>query len=125
MHQSRTERPVVLIVEDEFLIRMAAAEAIGEAGFEVIEAANADEAITILEARQDIRVIFTDIKMPGSMDGMRLAHAVRHRWPPIRIMATSGHYDIEEAGLPLGSIFFRKPYSPHDIACTLNALTAA
>jgi two-component system, response regulator PdtaR len=125
MHQSPTERSVVLIVEDEFLIRMAAAEAIGEAGFEVIQAANADEAISLLEARQDVRVVFTDIKMPGSMDGMRLAHAVRHRWPPIRIIATSGHYDIDEARLPLGSIFFRKPYSPHDIARTLNALTAA
>jgi len=125
MHQSTTGRPVVLIVEDEFLIRMAAAEAIAAAGFEVIEAANADEAIKILEARQDIRVVFTDIKMPGSMDGMRLAHAVRHRWPPIRIIATSGHYDIEEERLPLGSIFFRKPYSPDDIAWTLNALIAA
>src|SRR4051794_7618229 len=100
MHQSATERPVVLIVEDEFLIRVAAAEAIGESGFEVIEAANADEAITILEARQEVRVVFTDVKMPGSMHGMRLAHAVRHRWPPIRIIATSGHYDIDEACLP-------------------------
>jgi CheY-like chemotaxis protein len=74
MAELASERPVVLIVEDEFLIRMASAEAIRDAGFEVLEAANADEAIGILESRRDIRVVFTDIQMPGSMDGAKLAH---------------------------------------------------
>ena len=88
----------MLIVEDEFLLRMDAAEAIGAAGFEVIEAANADEAIEVLEARPDITVVFTDIQMPGSMDGLKLARAVRGRWPPIKIIATSGHLHVSESG---------------------------
>ena len=79
-------RPVVLVVEDEVLIRMNTAEIIEDAGFEVLEAANADEAIALLEARRDIQVIFTDIDMPGSMNGIKLAQAVRGRWPPIKML---------------------------------------
>ena len=82
--------PVVLIVEDEPLVRVGACNMIEDAGFEVIEAASADEAIRILESRSDIRVVFTDVHMPGTMDGLRLAHAVRGRWPPIKIIVTSG-----------------------------------
>ena len=91
-----SKRPVVLIVEDEFLLRMDAADMIAAAGFEVVEAENADQAIEILEARRDITVVFTDIQMPGSMDGLKLARAVRGRWPPIKIVATSGHLDVGE-----------------------------
>jgi CheY-like chemotaxis protein len=98
-----SQAPVVLIVEDEFLLRMSAVEMIEEAGFEIVEAGNADEAITILESRSDIRVVFTDIQMPGSMDGLKLAAAVRHRWPPIKIIATSGHCVIGERDLPTAS----------------------
>ena len=78
----KSKGPVVLIVEDEFLLRMDAVDMIAAAGFEAVEAANADEAIKILEARRDITVVFTDIQMPGSMDGLKLARAVRGRWPP-------------------------------------------
>ena len=82
--------PVILIAEDEFLLRMDfPAQMIESAGFEVIQAANADEAIAILKARPDIHVVFTDIQMPGSMDGLNLARFVRDRWPPIKIVATS------------------------------------
>jgi CheY-like chemotaxis protein len=77
-------RQVVLIVEDKALVRMTAVGMVEEAGFEVLEATNADEAILLLEARRDITVIFTDIEMPGSIDGLRLAAAVRGRWPPIK-----------------------------------------
>jgi CheY-like chemotaxis protein len=83
------KRPVVLVVEDDFSIRMNAAEMIAEAGFNVVGAKSADEAIVILEDRFDITVVFTDIQMPGSMDGLRLAAAIRGRWPPITIVATS------------------------------------
>jgi CheY-like chemotaxis protein len=76
----RARRPVVLIVEDEFLLRMDAVDMIAAAGFEVVEAANADQAIDIMESRRDITVVFTDIQMPGSMDGLKLARAVRGRW---------------------------------------------
>jgi CheY-like chemotaxis protein len=116
-------RPVVLIVEDEFLLRMDAAEMIEAAGFEVIEAANADQAIQLLEARPDITVIFTDIQMPGSMDGLKLARAVRGRWPPIKIIATSGRPNIGEGDLPEGGRFLPKPYSPVQVTGVLRELT--
>jgi two-component system, response regulator PdtaR len=119
-----TERPLVLIVEDEYLIRTYAAEVIRDAGFEVVEASNADEAITILESRPDIRVVFTDVQMPGSMDGLKLAHAVRDRWPPVHIIATSGHYAFNKGDLPTGTVFLQKPYSQHQIASTLHTFTA-
>jgi len=117
------ERPAILIVEDEFLIRTHAAAVIRNTGFEVIEASDADEAIVILEGRMDIRVVFTDIHMPGTMDGLKLAHAVRDRWPPVHIIATSGQYAFQEGDLPTGAVFFPKPYSPGKVADTLVALT--
>jgi CheY-like chemotaxis protein len=124
MGTSETGRPVVLIVEDEFLLRMNAAEMIGEAGFDVVEAANADEAIALLEARPDIHVVFTDIQMPGSMDGMKLARFVRGRWPPIKIVATSGFVSVGKDDLPEGSRFLTKPYRPAQIVATLLELTS-
>jgi CheY-like chemotaxis protein len=101
----------VLVVEDDFLLRLDAVQTIEEAGFDVLEAANADEAISILEARSDINVIFADINMPGSMDGLKLAHAVRGRWPPIKIITTSGHVRVKNEDLPAGGRFISKPYS--------------
>ena len=115
--------PVILIVEDEFLLRMDSAEVIENAGFEVIQAGNADEAIAILEARPDIHVVFTDIQMPGSMDGLKLARFVRDRWPPIKIVATSGHAAVEDDDLPAGSIFLPKPYLGQEVVATLRELT--
>jgi CheY-like chemotaxis protein len=123
MGRAVTERkPVVLIVEDEQLLRMNAVEMVEEAGFEAIEASDADEAIRILESRNDIRAVFTDIQMPGSMDGLKLARAVRHRWPPLALIVTSGQADIPEADLPSGGRFLRKPYKPVQIAATLREL---
>ena len=118
-----TKGPVVLIVEDEFLLRMDAVDMIAAAGFEVIEAANADEAIEILESRRDITVVFTDIQMPGSMDGLKLALAVRGRWPPIKIVATSGQLDVRETDLPEGGRFLAKPYSSIQVTGVLRELT--
>jgi CheY-like chemotaxis protein len=125
MGLSASKRPVVLIVEDEFLLRMNAVNMIEAAGFEPIEASNADEAIEILENRLDITVVFTDIQMPGSMDGLKLARAVRGRWPPIKIIATSGHVNVSEADLPDGGRFLPKPYSPHEITGVLRELVGA
>jgi two-component system, response regulator PdtaR len=102
-------KPVVLIVEDEFLLRMDSAAVMEEAGFEVVQAANADEAIAILGMRSDIGVVFTDIQMPGSMDGLKLARFVRDRWPPIKIVATSGLVAIGDGDLPEGGLFISKP----------------
>jgi CheY-like chemotaxis protein len=117
-------RQLVLIVEDEALVRMTAADMVEEAGFEVLEATNADEAILLLEARRDITVVFTDIEMPGSMDGLRLAQAVRGRWPPIKIIATSGLYVVRDGDLPSGGLFLAKPYGPTRIASALREITA-
>jgi CheY-like chemotaxis protein len=118
---SGAKAPSILIVEDEPLVRLCAVQTIEDAGYEVIEAANADEAIAILESREDIRAIFTDIHMPGSMDGLKLAHAVRHRWPPIKIIVTSGREMIRPQDLPDGGRFFAKPYDPAAIRDTLRA----
>lgn len=123
MAYSETKRPVVLVVEDEYLIRMDAVDMIRSAGFDVFEAENADEAISILESRLDITVVFTDIQMPGSMDGLKLAAAIRGRWPPIRIVATSGVLRISEDALPPGSRFLPKPYSQPQIVGALRELT--
>jgi CheY-like chemotaxis protein len=101
--------PVIVIVEDESLLRLDSAETIEHAGFEVIQAANADEAIAILSARLDIHVVFTDIQMPGSMDGLKLAHFVRNRWPPIKIVATSGQVVAGADDLPAGSCSCQSP----------------
>lgn len=100
----------VLVVDDEPLIRMDAVGMLEEAGFNVIEAGNADEAIDILQTTTDIWAIFTDVDMPGSMDGLRLAHAVRDRWPPVHIFVISGHRVIEADDLPASGRFFSKPY---------------
>lgn len=115
--------PVVLIVEDEFLLRMHAAEIIAEAGYEVVEAGDADEAIKILETRPDIHIVFTDIQMPGSMDGLKLARAVRDRWPPVKIITTSGNYAIRDCDLPEGAVFLPKPYTSDRISVALRELT--
>jgi CheY-like chemotaxis protein len=117
------KRPVVLIVEDGLLIRLHAAQIIEEAEFDVIEASSADEAISILEARSDITVLFTDIQMPGSMDGLKLAAAVKGRWPPIKIVATSGVVNVRSDDLPEGGRFLPKPYDPTQLTATLRELT--
>jgi CheY-like chemotaxis protein len=106
---SDAKRGIILIVEDELLIRMNAAA----------------EAIAILERRLDITVVFTDIQMPGSMDGIKLAAAVRDRWPPIKILATSGHVKLGAGDLPQGGRFLPKPYSPAEITRILRELIAA
>jgi two-component system, response regulator PdtaR len=103
---------------------MNAVGMIEEAGFEALEATNADDAILLLEARRDITVVFTDIEMPGSMDGLRLAEAVQGRWPPIKIIATSGRYVVRDGDLPSGGLFLAKPYSFDQISSALRNLTA-
>ena len=117
----RSEASAVLLVEDEPLVRLYAAQIIEEGGFSVVEAVNADEAIGILESRRDIWVVFTDVHMPGSMDGLKLAHVVRHRWPPIRIIVTSGRGAIHSHELPEGGRFFPKPYDSAELKETLRS----
>lgn len=117
-------KAVVLVVEDEHLLRLNAAQMIEDAGYEVIEASNADEAIQILESRTDIRIVFTDINMPGSMDGIKLANAVRDRWPPIRLIVTSGKVALRPGDIPVDGRFLSKPYTSEQIVNILGELAA-
>ena len=115
-----SSRPCVLVVEDEFFCRFHAVDLVEAAGFSAIEASNADEAIAILEARKDIRIVFTDIDMPGSMDGLNLARAIRDRWPPIELILTSGHFDVPKSDIPERGLFFSKPYRDQEIVSALQ-----
>lgn len=99
----------VLIVEDEMVLRMRAVDIVEDAGYTPVEAVNADEAIAILESRSDISLLFTDIQMPGSMDGLKLAHAVHDRWPAIKIILVSGQIKVSDTDKPADSRFFGKP----------------
>lgn len=113
-------RQAVLVVEDEPLLRMMALDLVEDAGFDPVEARDADEAIAILESRTDIHVVFTDIDMPGSMNGLKLAAAIRDRWPPIEIILTSGHFKLDDSGIPARTVFFPKPYDHSEVTSTLK-----
>ena len=117
-------KPIVLVVEDEPLLMMMAVDLVEEAGFEVLEARDADEAVRILESRTDIRIVFTDVDMPGSMNGIRLAAAVPDRWPPIEILVVSGHVKLTADQLPSRSAFFSKPYDTGRVTATLQRMAA-
>jgi DNA-binding NtrC family response regulator len=104
-------RATILVVEDETLIRMISAEMLEDAGFKVIEAESADEALDVLERAEDVQVLFTDIRMPGSMDGLELAALVHKRWPNIKLLLTSGHRSLAPGEVPDEGRFVPKPYS--------------
>ncbi|RWY84620.1 response regulator [Rhizobium leguminosarum] len=108
-------KAVVLVVEDSTIIRMSAVDLVLSAGYEALEACDADEAIRILESRNDIDLVFTDVQMPGTMDGIKLSHYIRDRWPPVRLIVASGAAILEERDLPMGSSAFSKPYDNHAI----------
>ena len=115
---------VVLVVEDSPIIRMGAVELVLSAGYEALQARDADEAIRILESRSDIDLVFTDVQMPGTMDGIRLSHYIRERWPPVKLILASGNAILEESSLPKGSGFFAKPYVDNAIVEAMARLLA-
>ena len=112
----------VLVVEDEPLIRMDIADQLQDLGFKVLEAANAREAVAMLAANDDIQVMFTDVDMPGGMDGLKLAAAVRDRWPPVKIIVTSGHRRVSIDDLPDDSRFMPKPYTGREVATAMREI---
>jgi CheY-like chemotaxis protein len=114
-------KPVVLIVEDEPLLRMHAASLIEDAGFDTVEARSAEEAIDLLETRLDIRIVFTDIDLPGEMDGLRLAAAIRDRWPPVELVLTSGQVKVAAEDIPARGHFLPKPYDATRLIETLQS----
>jgi two-component system, response regulator PdtaR len=113
---------VILTVEDEFFISEYLRLLLEQAGYEVVPTHNADEAIAVLEGRSDIHTIITDINMPGSMDGLRLAAAVRDRWPPIKIIVVTGHKPLELDELPNDSLFVAKPYTAARMIAAVSEL---
>jgi CheY-like chemotaxis protein len=113
---------IVLVVEDEPVLRLMARGMVEDACFDVIEASNADEAVRILESRADIRIVFTDINMPGSMDGMKLAACIRDRWPPVEIIVTSGLFAAKDVDLPSRCLFFPKPYDPSKVVAAMRRM---
>lgn len=114
--------PVVLVVEDEMLLRMRAVDMVEDAGYTPVEAADADEAVAILESRSDIALMLTDVQMPGSMDGLKLAHAVHERWPPIKIILVSGQLRLENSDIPVDSRFFGKPLAAKEMIAELQSM---
>jgi two-component system, response regulator PdtaR len=115
-------KPTILVVEDEALLRMHAAGLLKENGFRVVEAANADAALKLLETRDDVRLLFTDIQMPGSCDGMDLARLVHARWPNILLVITSGQIKPAKAEIPDDGRFVGKPYRANELLGEVNDL---
>jgi CheY-like chemotaxis protein len=113
---------VILVVEDEAIIRMGTVQMLEDACFAVLEACNADVALKILESRTDVNAVFTDIQMPGSLCGLKLAHAVRDRWPPIHLVVASGQTAPTQDEFPKMGRFIRKPYAPKDLLKALQEL---
>ncbi len=114
----------VIVVEDEALVRLDIVLSLENEGFVVLEASNADEAIDILNAHPEVRLMFTDIDMPGSMDGLKLAAAVRDRWPPVKIIVASGHRVLSDELLPVQGRFFSKPYDHAQVVTTMREMLA-
>jgi two-component system, response regulator PdtaR len=115
-------KPTILVVEDEALLRMIAADTLEENGFDVVEAANADAALKVLETRDDVRLLFTDVRMPGSCDGMDLARKVHARWPHILLVITSGHARPAQAEIPDHGHFIAKPYRANELIGEVNEM---
>ncbi len=117
------EKAVVLVVDDEAILRMTTVDLVEEAGFDALEAVDADEAVRIMEARRDVRVMLTDVDMPGSMDGVALAACVRDRWPSIEIIMVSGKVRLRAQDIPARGLFFSKPYDSEHVVAALHRFT--
>jgi len=116
---------VVLVVEDETLLRLYAADLLEDAGFEVVEAKNATDALDVMQTRPDVRVLFTDVQMPGPLDGIDLARKVHEQWPNVRLLITSGNRRPAQADISEYSRFLAKPYQPKDVIGEIDALARA
>lgn len=115
-----TQRATVLVVEDEALVRLDLVSTLEDAGYQTLEASSAAEAIGILERHPEIRVVFTDIQMPGDMDGLALARYVRERWPPTIIVVSSGRGQPAPGEMPENVPFLAKPYELRSLGTILD-----
>ena len=123
MTDGKRSPSAILIVEDDQLLKLLTVDIVEAAGFVTLHADNADEALAVLKVRSDIALLLTDIEMPGSIDGLKLAHAVRDRWPPIKIIVVSSR--VPGCDLPTGSRFFAKPYHAEELISEIRSLIAA
>ncbi len=119
-----TKTPIVLVAEDEVMVRQLSVCELEDAGYRVIEAADAGQAIAILETGVAVDVLFTDVNMPGGMDGIGLARLVHSRWPEVRLIITSGRADIPEEDLPEEGRFIRKPYRLSEMSEMVGRMAA-
>jgi len=119
----RAERPTILLIEDEVLIRMMLADELRGRGFNVVEAQNADEALTLLQSRVPVGLVLTDVQLPGSMDGIGLARLLRATRPELKVVIASGNISCAPGG-DIAHAFFRKPYAPDDIISCAERLLA-
>lgn len=124
MSSTLTTRIVVLVVEDEPLLRIDAVDMVEDAGYEAVQAGNSAQAIEALESRDDIRIVISDIHMPPGMDGISFVSLARERWPHLHIVLVSGNVDRAEVRLPQGGVFFSKPYRQSDLMRALGRLAA-
>jgi CheY-like chemotaxis protein len=122
MDSALNSKDAILVVEDEALIRLWAADLLEENGFSVLEAADADAALKLLETRPDVKLLFTDVQMPGSLNGMELAREVHARWPHILLVITSGRERLTRAEIPDDGRFVAKPYSAEELLGQVNDL---
>lgn len=113
-------RPVVLLVEDELLVRLTQVEILRDAEFWVVEAQDADEAFDLLKKRPDINVVLTDVNMPGSIDGFEFARLVRQGWPDVGVLVISGKVAPKPGDLPEGTHFLQKPIRPEALVKALK-----
>ena len=119
-----TTKITVLVVEDEALLRMNTVDELTDQGLEVMEAANSKEAIAIFRSGKRFECLFTDVDMPGDVDGLELAALVKDAWPPIEVIVTSGHRDVTRDDLPPRGVFIGKPYSLEAVGDLIRRLTA-
>ncbi len=124
MQRDACGRPVVLIVEDEVLLRWTTVSLIDETGFGTFEAGSAVEALSILERQTEVWAVVTDVHMPGSIDGLKLAHLISVRWPRVKIIVTSGQLRLREDDLPVGGRCLQKPYEPSQLIDILQGWIA-
>jgi len=115
-----TLSPIVLVVEDELLLRMRAVDMVEDAGYASVEAVDADEAFAVLKSRSDIALLFTDIQMPGSLDGLQLAYVVHKHWPSIKIILVSGQLKLSVNDIPPDSRFFGKPLKSGEMTAQMR-----
>ena len=123
-HRRILKQPVVLLVEDEPLLRMLGVDTLEDAGFSVVEAASGDEAMAFLDQHDgdSVRVLFTDVNMPGHLDGFTLARQVAERWPGIGVLIVSGKMAPQPGDMPERGQFIGKPYQPTAVVDRIRSL---